>query len=745
MFKVKNSDQRIRNITVEHLLQHSSGWDQKVTGDPVLRPEILKKFVEKEFKIKNKYLSSNVYGNNHFMMHLNMKNRFKKDYSSTSPRLLAEKQGDLMEDNGYPMVSPLFSDDYSIIDNNFNIDSPIRPDKLQTENSFSVYKKDKHFSDNHSRSHARNKYRYKLSKSDVVRYFLSHPLHYDPGTKYSYSNFGYLLLGLIIEKLTSRSYESYMKDILSRMGVQRMKIGKHQNHHIDVSEVEYFVSEPGKNRTTLFRNPISIHGSLDMSILDSSSGWTSSASELVAILEAFYNSLNPHDKDLSKKFILSRETTRRMIERPSYLGKSGQVASSSSSWYGLGIVVANNEKVLWHSGFLEGSSAMMYKDENDITWSILLNCKLQPNDLNDFMKYAVKKLINRSEDDDTNNFSLANFMDSPAVSFDPEHMENDLDDMEMQENYKIHVDQSLESLFDSVSQDRKNFVKTMIPDHKFYDFINLFSHKIYRLIWLDAYNDASGQMFFNTIWSKNENPQSKWKVYLDLIPSRYRRRYKARIAQGYRLAHVESYVSKRKLRYAALFVKDDWPDWTSYEGFSPSKHKVEFYRLSAKGYRLVVQSVSEYKGQLYVAALYDKIYIGNGRVRLGLTLKEFSNELKMQMSKGQVLSYVQAYKNRERLKFSAIWSPKTSKLWAEWDGSKILGSVDPDPNPDLDDGSGRIRIRIRIHVVCVDFGPVKRRILNLGSADPNLFRIPGFGSESGFGTVAFLLVCITEY
>ncbi|ESN91665.1 hypothetical protein HELRODRAFT_189762 [Helobdella robusta] len=39
----------------------------------------------------------------------------------------------------------------------------------------------------------------------------------------------------------------------------------------------------------------------------------------------------------------------------------------------------------------------------------------------------------------------------------------------------------------------------------------------------------------------------------------------------------------------------------------------------------------------------------------------------------------------------------------------------------------------------VDFGPVKRRILNLGSADPNLFRIPGFGSESGFGTVAFLV------
>ena len=153
-------------------------------------------------------------------------------------------------------------------------------------------------------------------------------------------------------------------------------------------------------------------------------------------------------------------------------------------------------------------------------------------------------------------------------------------------------------------------------------------------------------------------------MYFDLIPSRYRRRYNARVAQGYRLAHVETYVSKKKLRYAALFVKDDWPDWITYEGYSPARHKAEFYRMLEGGYRLVVQSVAEFKGRLYVAAIYDKFFIGDGRVRLGLTLEQLNDELNRQVANGQILSYVQAYTNRDRLKFSAIWSPRISKQWA---------------------------------------------------------------------------------
>jgi len=33
-----SGDQRVGDITVQHLLQHSSGWDQRVIGDPLFMP-----------------------------------------------------------------------------------------------------------------------------------------------------------------------------------------------------------------------------------------------------------------------------------------------------------------------------------------------------------------------------------------------------------------------------------------------------------------------------------------------------------------------------------------------------------------------------------------------------------------------------------------------------------------------------------------------------------------------------------
>src|SRR5579862_146193 len=60
----------------------------------------------------------------------------------------------------------------------------------------------------------------------VIRYMLGEPLQFDPGTKYAYSNFGYCVLGRVIEKLTGRPYEAYVQqEILAPIGITRMRIG----------------------------------------------------------------------------------------------------------------------------------------------------------------------------------------------------------------------------------------------------------------------------------------------------------------------------------------------------------------------------------------------------------------------------------------------------------------------------------------------------------------------------------------
>lgn len=52
------------------------------------------------------------------------------------------------------------------------------------------------------------------SKEQMLSFFMNKPLDFDPGTQYSYCNSGYMLLGLIIEKVTGKPYEQVVKDFI---------------------------------------------------------------------------------------------------------------------------------------------------------------------------------------------------------------------------------------------------------------------------------------------------------------------------------------------------------------------------------------------------------------------------------------------------------------------------------------------------------------------------------------------------
>jgi len=52
------------------------------------------------------------------------------------------------------------------------------------------------------------------SKERMLSFFINKPLDFDPGTQYSYCNSGYILLGLIIEKVTGKPYEQVVKEFI---------------------------------------------------------------------------------------------------------------------------------------------------------------------------------------------------------------------------------------------------------------------------------------------------------------------------------------------------------------------------------------------------------------------------------------------------------------------------------------------------------------------------------------------------
>lgn len=58
----------------------------------------------------------------------------------------------------------------------------------------------------------------------IIQYMLAKPLQFDPGTQHHYSNFGYCLLGRIIEKVSGESYEEYVqKHVLTPLGIKSMR------------------------------------------------------------------------------------------------------------------------------------------------------------------------------------------------------------------------------------------------------------------------------------------------------------------------------------------------------------------------------------------------------------------------------------------------------------------------------------------------------------------------------------------
>lgn len=58
-----------------------------------------------------------------------------------------------------------------------------------------------------------------LTKEHIVSYMLSHPLQYDPGEKYAYANIGYMLLGMVIEKVTEKPYAETAKEFADKLKV----------------------------------------------------------------------------------------------------------------------------------------------------------------------------------------------------------------------------------------------------------------------------------------------------------------------------------------------------------------------------------------------------------------------------------------------------------------------------------------------------------------------------------------------
>ena len=79
-----------------------------------------------------------------------------------------------------------------------------------------------------------------VDPTKVVQYMLTKPLQFDPGEKCAYSNFGYCVLGRVIEGVTKRTYADCVEHyICVPLGISDIKVGHSEMDKRDHLEVTY--------------------------------------------------------------------------------------------------------------------------------------------------------------------------------------------------------------------------------------------------------------------------------------------------------------------------------------------------------------------------------------------------------------------------------------------------------------------------------------------------------------------------
>ncbi|MEQ9407146.1 MAG: serine hydrolase domain-containing protein [Fuerstiella sp.] len=220
------------------------------------------------------------------------------------------------------------------------------------------------------------------SARDIIRHQLTRPLDFDPGQRYAYSNFGYCLLGRVIEAASGITYEEFVRrHILQPCGMRQTRLGKIRLQDRGAHEVRYHMQKrslhvpfwAGLPRPAIGSTPSLIadveapYGRWDLEVMDAHGGWVSTAPDLLRMVTQLESAADP---------LLTPESLALMVRAPEL-----KEPTPGRTWYGGGWQVrpvGRSDRPLechniWHNGALDGTSTLLVRRWDGFSWAVLFN------------------------------------------------------------------------------------------------------------------------------------------------------------------------------------------------------------------------------------------------------------------------------------------------------------------------------------------------------------------------------------
>jgi len=196
-----------------------------------------------------------------------------------------------------------------------------------------------------------------IDTKTIVRFALNKRLQYTPGTGRAYSNLGYSVLGLVIEKVAGMPYEEYCKkSIFEPLGIYDMKIAGNLISERNPFEVTYYepddvLLKPSVYGTGEMLKPS--YGGNDIKSLGAAGAWLATAPDLMRLLLAV-------DGFRTRPDILNDQSIRFMTDNNNGFAPVGWKGTIiDGTWY--------------RTGSFPGSAGMMKRQSDGISWVVLFN------------------------------------------------------------------------------------------------------------------------------------------------------------------------------------------------------------------------------------------------------------------------------------------------------------------------------------------------------------------------------------